>query len=168
MLKQPCRAVGTFVVLDLTMASPAAFMQALLSMWKIITNICGSVGHLYPMGLHCQNPFVHQGKSHQKGHRSPLQWQTLVCCLMALFKQQGPLPQPFHEEGGANINVALSNELLLRDSCLEMHASRLVPWDSCLKTHASRLVTRILMPQGPVRHNIVLCCFIPFAAFVTS
>ena len=47
MLTQPCRAVGTFVVLDLTMASPAAFMQALLSTWKIITNICGSVGHLY-------------------------------------------------------------------------------------------------------------------------
>ena len=47
MLKQPCRVVGTFVVLDLTMASPAAFMQALLSMWKIITNICGSIGHLY-------------------------------------------------------------------------------------------------------------------------
>ena len=42
----PCRAVGTFVVLDLTMASPAAFMWALLSMWKVITNICGSVGHL--------------------------------------------------------------------------------------------------------------------------
>ena len=41
MLKQPCRAVGTFMVLDLTMVSPAAFMQALLSMWKIITNICG-------------------------------------------------------------------------------------------------------------------------------
>ena len=47
MLKQPCRAVGTFVVLDLTMASPAAFMQALLSTWKIIINICGSIGHLY-------------------------------------------------------------------------------------------------------------------------
>ena len=41
------QGVGTFVVLDLTMVSPAAFMQALLSTWKIITNICGSVGHLY-------------------------------------------------------------------------------------------------------------------------
>ena len=38
---------GNLRVLDLTMASPAVFRQALLSMWKIITNICGSVGHLY-------------------------------------------------------------------------------------------------------------------------
>ena len=42
-----------------------------------------------------------------------------------------------------------------------------MPQDSCLKAHASRLATRILMLQGPVRHNIVLRGFIPFAAFLT-
>ena len=48
MLKQPCRAVGTFMVLDLTMASPAAFMQALLSMWKIHQDPRVEVAPLHP------------------------------------------------------------------------------------------------------------------------
>ena len=87
---------------------------------------------------------------------------------MALFKQQGPLPQPFQEEGGAGIDVALSSEPLLWDSCLDARASILMPRGLWLKTRASRLVTHILILQQPFRHNIVLHCFIPFAAFVTS
>ena len=65
---------------------------------------------------------------------------------MALFKQQGPLPQPFHEEGGANINVALSNELLLRGSSLKLRASRLVPQNPRLVPRDSYLKTRYPYP----------------------
>ena len=118
-LKQPCRAVGIFVVLDLTTASPAAFMQALLSMWKIITNICGSVGPL------CLWVYIAKGpcslrKGPHRGHGPPLQLQTLVCCLMALFAQQEPPIQPFHRKGEANKNV------VVLFSNLETRSSRLM------------------------------------------
>ena len=46
-LKWPYRTVGTFMVLDSKMASPAASRQALLYMWTITLTICGPIGHLY-------------------------------------------------------------------------------------------------------------------------
>ena len=66
------------------------------------------------------------------------------------------------------MSVALSNEPLLRDSCLEARTSRLVARDPWLETRYSRLATRTPILQGPVMYDIVLRCFIPFAAFVTS
>ena len=46
-LKQPCRTMGTFVVLDSGVASPAASRQELLHMWTIALTIHGSIEHLY-------------------------------------------------------------------------------------------------------------------------
>ena len=66
---------------------------------------------------------------------------------MALFKQQGPLPQPSQEGGGASVDVALSNKLVPRDSCPETHALRLMPQARALEIRASRLVTHVLMLQ---------------------
>ena len=118
------------MVLDLTMASPSAFMQALLSMWKIIPTICGSVGHLYLWVYIARTP-CSWGKSHQKGHGPPLQLQTTVCCLMTPFVLQELPTQPFHGKREANANVvALFSKLMPQDSCLRTHASRLMPQDS--------------------------------------
>ena len=50
----------------------------------------------------------------------------------------------------------------------ETRASRLVARDPWPGTRYSRLVTRTSTLQGPFMYDIVLRCFIPFAAFVTS
>ena len=151
-LKQPCRAIGIFVVLDLTIASPAAFMQALLSTWKIIPNICGSIGHLCLWVYIARGP-CSLGKSPQKGHGPPLQLQT-----------PGVQPDgPPLASGGLHPNPSTEEERQMKmlpcsvNSCLKTHHSRLMPRDSpitrdlCLETHASRLVPRDSLP-------IPLCC----------
>ena len=62
-LKWPYRAMGTFMVLDSKMASPAASRQA-----SNAAHVDNYFDYLWvhrtplPMGLHCQNPLVIGGK----------------------------------------------------------------------------------------------------------
>ena len=58
------------MVLDPAMASPAVSRQALPCMWTIILVICGSIEHLLPMDLHCQNPLI-IGAKLSKGPQIP-------------------------------------------------------------------------------------------------
>ena len=139
--------MGTFVVLDLTIVSPSAFMQALLSMWKIIPTILWVRRTPLPMGLHCQNPlFI--GEKSPKGPQAPLS-----SCRPRCVQPDGP---SLHSRGlhpNPSMEEERQMEMLLPCSvnlCLETHASRLITQDLSLETHASRLMPSRLATHTPM------------------
>ena len=160
-LKWPCRTMGTFVVLDSKMVSPAASRQALLCMWTITLTIYGSIEHLYLWVCIVRAPWS-WGQGHQEDHRPHPQVQSPVCCLMTSFTLQKPPTRQFHGRREANPNVlAFFNRL-------ETHDSRPVAHDLIPVTHDLRLMTHYpyLNAPNPVKPHVVSCCFIPLQFFI--
>ena len=160
-LKQPCRTVGTFVVLDSKMASTAASRQALLHMWTITLTIHGSIEHLYLWVCIVRAPWS-WGQSHQGDHRPHPQVQSPVCCLVTSFPlQKSPTPQS-HQRREANPNVlAFFNRPEVCDS-------RPVACDLRPVTHDSMPATwyPYLDASHPVKPHVVSCCFVPLQFFI--
>ena len=111
-LKWPCRAVGTFVVLDSKMASPAAHVDNYFDyLWVHRTPL--------PMGLHCQGPLV-------MGARSPGgPWAPFTGAVPSVLPDD-----PLHTAEATNLMVPWKKRGKSKCACL-------LPVDSRLKTHDS-------------------------------
>ena len=106
MLKQPYRAMGTFVVLDHHIGISFCIHAGTVEHVENYSNYVWVCRTPLPMGLHCQNPlFI--GEKSPKGPQAPSPVANpSVLPDDPLCKQQGPPPQPFHKEGrGKHANV---------------------------------------------------------------